>query len=114
MRRKGSSGPSPSGRGTIPPGGVLLPSARILVLAAAAGFVAWAPAPAAGAEGALRVLASDATGVTLKFELPAYRVVPIDRPEGRFARLESPGLTASTDVEGRPVLPTEPALLAYP
>src|SRR5688500_10448738 len=113
MRRKGSSGPpSPSGRGTVPPGGVLLRWGWILVLATAVGSAGWAPT--AGAEGALRVLASDATGVTLRFELPAYRVVPIDRPEGRFARLESSGLTASTDVEGRPVLPTEAALLAYP
>jgi hypothetical protein len=62
----------------------------------------------------VRVLASDATGVTLRFELPAVKVTAVEVPEGHFARIEVPDLRASLAVDGRPVLPTESALLGIP
>src|SRR5687768_12003205 len=71
-------------------------------------------AGSARAAGALRVVASDATGVTLRFELPTYRVTTVDLPQGRFARIEAPGLQASLGMEGRPVLPAEVGLVAFP
>src|SRR6185503_10932565 len=88
---------------------------RILILLALAGLAGTAPvARAAAAQPALRILTSDATGVTLRFELPAVQVTKLERPEGRFARIEVADLRAALAVEGRPVLPSESALLGLP
>jgi hypothetical protein len=62
----------------------------------------------------VRVLASDATGVTLQFTLPPYKLTPIDRPEGGFYLVESGGLSSSLGEEGRPAFPAEAKLLAIP
>src|SRR5229473_1755809 len=82
----------------------------LLVLAFAAG----ATLARAAAQGALTVLSSDATGVTLQFALPAYKVTSVDRPEGTFAHLSAPGLTSTVAVEGRPLLPADATLLGLP
>ncbi|MGH7724827.1 MAG: C25 family cysteine peptidase [Candidatus Eiseniibacteriota bacterium] len=79
---------------------------------------AWASSAGSGRTGPagspIKLIASDATGVTLQFELPAYRVKPVTRPEGSFYHLDAPGLSSNTQEEGRPMLPAHGFLLAYP
>lgn len=75
-----------------------------------AGPLAAAPAALPG----LTVVASDASGVTLRFELPGYTLQPIDRAEGRFFRVDAPGLSGSTEREGRPAFPAAGGLLGVP
>src|SRR5688572_10265642 len=69
---------------------------------------------AADAGGGMTVVASDASGVTVRFQAPEWRVVPVDRPEGRFFRIDAPSLTGSTDREGRPLLPAAGSLVGVP
>ncbi len=86
------------------------------VLIAALVLIA-APGPAratGGTPSPVRLLSSDATGVTLRFELPAYRIKSVTRPEGAFYHLDAPGLSSNTQDEGRPMLPAHGFLLAYP
>ena len=70
---------------------VLVPVAALLALAARG-----PTARGAGRADGLTVVSSDASGVTLRFAAPDYRFVPVDRPEGRFFRIDAPGLTVST------------------
>ena len=62
----------------------------------------------------LTVVASDATGMTLRYAAPEYRLVPVDRPEGRFFRVDAPALTGSTEREGHPLFPAAGGLVAVP
>jgi len=93
-----------------------LDSRRSTFAAAALGFAALSllaqarPCRAA----ALEVVSSDAKGVTLQFTLPNHKVSSVDRPEGTFWRIESPGLKSTVAEEGRPLLPAEAALLGMP
>src|SRR5207249_1851490 len=92
----------------------IAPLAVAAVAALAATAAATHPAAAAPVAGALQVVSSDARGVTLRFTLPPYRVLPVERPEGKSVRADDPGLRAATSVEARPVLPTEGGLVAFP
>jgi hypothetical protein len=69
---------------------------------------------AAAAKDGITVLASDASGVTLQFTLPAYQVTSVSLPEGAFAHLVVPGLTSTVAVEGRPLLPADATMLGLP
>lgn len=92
-----------------------LPTVLAAFLAAVlAGGAAPGPAWAAAAAGDLTVVASDASGVTLRFTLPAYTLKPIDRPEGRFFRVDAPALTGSTEREGHPAFPAAGGLIGVP
>src|SRR5262245_38652642 len=80
--------------------------------AAALGASLLAAPPNARAE--VQVIASDATGVTLRFTLPPYRLRPVTRPEGAFYVVESAGLGSSLAEEGKPALPAEAELVGLP
>ena len=73
----------------------------------------FAAVPATAGQG-LTVVASDATGVTFRYAAPAYTLVPLDRPEGRFIRVDAPDLSGSTGREGRPLLPAASTLIGVP
>ncbi len=78
--------------------------------AAAAVALLLLPAAAARAQ-SLRVIATDPRGVTLRLELPGYRLSP-PLPDGRV-ELSVSGY-AVTSLEGRPHLPYAQALVALP
>ncbi len=98
------------------PSRLALVASTLVTLAALAGArpVVAAAAPASSAGSGLTVVASDASGVTLRFVLPTYTLKPIDRAEGRFFRVDAPALTGSTEREGRPALPAAGGLIGIP
>jgi hypothetical protein len=73
----------------------------------------FAAVPGMAGEG-LTVVASDATGVTVRYTAPASTLIPLDRPEGRFFRVDVADLSGSTEREGRPLLPAASTLLGVP
>lgn len=78
-------------------------------------FLALAGTPAAadvGVEG-LRLVAADATGITLEYRLPEYRLESVQTPSGVLTRIYVPGL-ATTSEPGRPELPAGGAWIAVP
>jgi hypothetical protein len=90
----------------------LVPAAALALVLG--GVLAPGPARAAAAGGGMTVVVSDASGVTVRFQAPEWRLVPVDRPEGRFFRIDAPTLPGSTDREGRPLLPAGGGLLGVP
>ncbi len=90
----------------------------LLLVVLAAGLLPWARTadaqPGAGAGGGLTVVAADATGLTVRFTLPAYTLIALDRPEGRFFRVDAPALPGSTEREGRPLFPAAGGLVGVP
>ena len=67
---------------------------------------------AAGIEG-LRVVSSDARGLTVEYRLPSYRVYADTTAEGAFHRLEVQGLGETTE-PGRPQVPAGGTWIALP
>src|SRR5689334_13752900 len=111
-RELGASGRGFAGRIVRCGAGAVALALAGLLGAAPAGLAAAAATPAPASAGAaatapatLKVLASDATGVTLQFTLPPYEVTSVDLPEGTFARLAAHGLSSTVAEEGRPLLP---------
>src|SRR6185369_17422302 len=60
---------------------------------------------------AARIVASDDRGLTVRLEVPAWRLAPAD--EAGFQRMVVPGFDA-TDVPGRPGMPYASLLIALP
>ncbi|HKA25419.1 MAG TPA: C25 family peptidase propeptide domain-containing protein, partial [Candidatus Eisenbacteria bacterium] len=61
----------------------------------------------------LRVLSSDATSLTVEYDLPGYSLVPVQTPAGTLSRVRVQGLAATTAV-GAPELPQAGAWVALP
>ena len=61
----------------------------------------------------LRVLSSDATSLTVEYDLPGYTLDPIKTPAGTLSRVRADGLAATTTV-GAPELPVGGAWVALP
>src|SRR4051794_21229042 len=87
------------------------PRPRVRLTLVLSALLAAAASPSWAASDAIRVLASDDRGVTLRLDLPAVSVVP-GSAAGR-SRLALAGLSR-TDVPGRPLLPFASTLVALP
>jgi hypothetical protein len=61
----------------------------------------------------LHVLSSDATSLTVEYDLPGYKLQPIQTPMGTMTRVRVDGL-AATSVVGGPELPAGGAWVALP
>ena len=61
----------------------------------------------------MRVVASDATGMTIEYVLPGYRLEPVRTEAGTLQRVRVDGLAATVD-EGQPELPMGGAWVALP